>query len=37
MLTQFPLFTAGQGRYHTYRIPSLIRAGQTLLAFCEGR
>lgn len=37
MLTQFPLFTAGRGRYHTYRIPSLIRAGQTLLAFCEGR
>jgi sialidase-1 len=37
MLTQFPLFTSGQGQYHTYRIPSLIRAGQTLLAFCEGR
>jgi sialidase-1 len=37
VITQFPLFTSGQGRYHTYRIPSLIRAGQTLLAFCEGR
>ncbi len=27
---------AGSG-YHTYRIPALIGAGQTLLAFCEGR
>jgi sialidase-1 len=33
-----PVFTAGEGGYHTYRIPSLIvtKTG-TLLAFCEGR
>lgn len=35
---QQALFTAGQGGYHTYRIPSLITTGKgTLLAFCEGR
>lgn len=35
---QTSLFTAGQGGYHTYRIPSLIvTAKGTLLAFCEGR
>jgi sialidase-1 len=35
---QGPLFVAGVGGYHTYRIPSLLvtRKG-TLLAFCEGR
>ncbi|HEY8506167.1 MAG TPA: sialidase family protein [Gemmataceae bacterium] len=35
---QAPLFVAGEGGYHTYRIPSLIvtKTG-TLLAFCEGR
>jgi sialidase-1 len=27
---------AGSG-YHTYRIPALISAGETVLAFCEGR
>jgi sialidase-1 len=32
------LWTAGQGEYDTYRIPSLVRAGSgALLAFCEGR
>ncbi len=32
------VFTAGEGGYHTYRIPALLttKAG-TLLAFCEGR
>lgn len=37
-LTHAPVFTAGDGGYHTYRIPSLIvTAKGTLLAFCEGR
>jgi sialidase-1 len=32
------LWTAGQGEYDTYRIPSLIKTKNgTLLAFCEGR
>lgn len=32
------VFVAGQDGYHTYRIPSLLRAADgTLLAFCEGR
>ncbi len=32
------VFTAGEGGYHTYRIPSLIVTTKgTLLAFCEGR
>ena len=32
------VFVAGQGGYHTYRIPALIVASnQTMLAFCEGR
>ena len=32
------VFVAGQGGYHTYRIPALIiTSNQTLLAFCEGR
>lgn len=32
------VFTAGQGGYHTYRIPAIIRTAEgTLLAFCEGR
>jgi sialidase-1 len=32
------LFKAGEGGYHTYRIPSLIvTKGGVLLAFCEGR
>ena len=35
---QAAIFTAGEGGYHTYRIPSVIvsQAG-TVLAFCEGR
>ncbi len=33
-----PVFVAGEGDYHTYRIPSLLATSQgTLLAFCEGR
>src|SRR6185503_10805284 len=38
-----PLFVAGEGGYHTYRIPSLITCSSktgrlgTVLAFCEGR
>ena len=32
------LFEAGEGGYHTYRIPSLITTkGGVVLAFCEGR
>jgi sialidase-1 len=32
------LFAAGDGGYHTYRIPSLITTkGGVVLAFCEGR
>lgn len=38
MLTQRPLFVAGEGGYHTYRIPSLLRTSAgTHLAFAEGR
>ena len=37
-LWQQDVFVAGQGGYHTYRIPALIVASnQTLLGFCEGR
>lgn len=37
-LNQTDLFVSGQGRYHTYRIPSLLVTTKgTLLAFCEGR
>ena len=37
-LTQLELFHAGEGGYHTYRIPALIVSPKgTLLAFCEGR
>jgi hypothetical protein len=32
------VFTSGEGGYHTYRIPSVIKAADgALLAFCEGR
>ena len=32
------VFTAGQGGYHTYRIPAaVVTTNGTLLAFCEGR
>jgi sialidase-1 len=35
---QAPVYVAGQGGYHTYRIPSLLVTKKgTLLAFCEGR
>ncbi|MDX2151216.1 MAG: sialidase family protein [Bryobacteraceae bacterium] len=37
-ISQTDLFVAGEGDYHTYRIPSLIRSKRgTLLTFCEGR
>lgn len=37
-LTEVELFRAGEGGYHTYRIPALIVTPKgTLLAFCEGR
>jgi len=33
-----PVFIAGQGGYHTYRIPAMVvTTNQTVLAFCEGR
>src|SRR5262245_51998652 len=35
---QTEVFRAGEGGYHTYRIPALITSPKgTLLAFCEGR
>lgn len=35
---QVDVFVSGRDGYHTYRIPSVIRAANgTLLAFCEGR
>src|ERR1044072_2525437 len=35
---QTAVFSAGEGDYHTYRIPSVIVAPKgTVLAFCEGR
>lgn len=37
-LDQTDVFVSGEGGYHTYRIPAIIRAPNgTLLAFCEGR
>jgi sialidase-1 len=37
-LTQIEIFRAGEGGYHSYRIPALIVTPKgTLLAFCEGR
>lgn len=37
-LTETVLFRAGEGDYHTYRIPVLLTTAKgTLLAFCEGR
>src|SRR5438876_1990208 len=36
--SQTDIFRAGEGGYHTYRIPALIVSPKgTLLAFCEGR
>ncbi|MCG6154384.1 sialidase family protein [Rubinisphaera margarita] len=37
-LSQTDIFVSGEGGYHSYRIPSIIRTkAGTLLAFCEGR
>ena len=37
-ITQTEVFRAGEGGYHTYRIPALIVSAKgTVLAFCEGR
>ncbi len=37
-LVQEELFVAGEGGYHTYRIPALaVAMDGTILAFCEGR
>ena len=37
-IEQSDLFVAGEGGYHTYRIPALVVSTTgTLLAFCEGR
>lgn len=36
--TQTDIYVAGEGGYHSYRIPALIVSAKgTLLAFCEGR
>lgn len=38
VVDQTDVFVSGENGYHTYRIPSLLRAADgTLLAFCEGR
>jgi sialidase-1 len=37
-IEQTDVFVAGEGGYHTYRIPAVLRAANgDLLAFCEGR
>lgn len=36
-IEQNVVFAKGEEGYHTYRIPSLIVTGNSLLAFCEGR
>jgi sialidase-1 len=37
-VTQTDVFISGEGGYHTYRIPAILRAANgDLLAFCEGR
>ncbi len=37
-LTEQALYVSGQGGYHTYRIPAIVRTNSgALLAFCEGR
>ena len=37
-LQEVPLFVAGEGGYHTYRIPAItVSARGTVLVFCEGR
>jgi sialidase-1 len=38
VVEQLDVFVSGEGGYHTYRIPAVIRAQNgALLAFCEGR
>lgn len=35
---EVPLFIAGEGGYHTYRIPAIVvTARGAVLVFCEGR
>jgi sialidase-1 len=37
-IRQIKVFEAGQGGYHTYRVPALVVTTKgTMLAFCEGR
>jgi sialidase-1 len=37
-LAEVDIFSSGEGGYHTYRIPAVVRTDKgTLLAFCEGR
>ncbi len=37
-IEQSDLFICGEGGYHTYRIPAMVRSqAGTILAFCEGR
>src|SRR6056297_3523164 len=38
LFEEMPLFIAGEGAYHSYRIPALlVTTAGTVLAFCEGR
>ena len=38
IVSQHDIFVAGEGGYHTYRIPAVVQAlDGSLLAFCEGR
>jgi sialidase-1 len=37
-ISRTDIYVAGEGGYHSYRIPALIVSAKgTLLAFCEGR
>jgi sialidase-1 len=37
IINRSAVFSAGQGNIYTYRIPAIVNANGTLLAFCGGR